>query len=319
MTSLSIIILFCALLSIVNAERDFVPAISVGSPVKAIYIDWHVTWNSPQTDMINAVGAGYNVIILAFYLSASGPTDYAQAWAGLATNVKQSTMAQVHGKGAVAIVSLGGSTDSPYSQNANALGVKVGQWAKDQFLDGVDFDLENFAPGFTVGGMSNAATINWLCDVTTGAASGFGSGAVITHAPQAPYFGPVGNSATWVGTSGGYTAVHQRVGNYITFYNVQFYNQGASCYVDYPGLFQKSCSNFPLTSVGEIAAAGIPLNKIVVGKPVTTADASNGWVSGASLHSLFGQAKSSNGWNAGLMGWVWNDPNTCANWVQAVY
>jgi len=319
---LSFILLICALLS-VNQAVKFKPVtaegLAVGSPVKAIYIDWHLDWNNPQNTLLAAVNAGYNVIITAFYLSGSGPTDFAQAWAALNTSTKQSTMSQAHSKGAVVLISLGGSTDSPYSQDAHALGVKVGQWAKAQYLDGVDFDLENIAPGFKVGSLSTASTIDWFGNVTVGAANGFGSGAVITHAPQAPYFGPVGSSTTWVGTTGGYTAVYKRVANYITFFNVQFYNQGSSCYVDYAGLFQKSCSTFPSTSVGEIASAGIPLSKIVIGKPVTTADASNGWLSGSSLNSLFSQAKSATSWNAGLMGWVWNDQATCTSWVKAVY
>lgn len=148
-----------------------------------------------------------------------------------------------------------------------------------------------------------------------------GSGAIITHAPQAPYFGPIGATNAWVGASGGYTAVYQQAASYISFFNVQFYNQGASCYIDYNGLFKSSagCSGFASTSVNEIANAGVPLSKIVVGKPVTTADASNGWDGGSSLASFFSQAKSELGWNAGVMGWVWNDAPTCTSWIQAIY
>jgi len=302
-------------------QGEFVPAISLGSPVKAIYIDWHVDWSAPDQSVVQAVNAGYNVIIISFYLSASGPTDMAQAWAGLTASVKQAAINTAHSKGAVVTVSLGGSTDSPFGQNPYTLGTTVGKWAKAQYLDGVDFDLENLAPGFKAGSLSTQQTIDWISNVTVGASDGFGGKAVISHAPQAPYFGPIGNAGTWVGTSGGYTGVYAKVANYITFFNVQFYNQGSSCYTDYNGLFvtSASCSSFPQTSVTEIAKAGVPLSKIVVGKPVTTADAGSGYVPASSLHTWFQQANSQMGWNAGVMGWVWNDPTTLQQWISTIY
>jgi len=52
---------------------------------------------------------------------------------------------------------------------------------------------------------------------------------------------------------------------------------------------------------------------------VTSADASNGWVSGSDLNSFFSKANSQFGWNAGVMGWVWNDASTCQSWIQAIY
>jgi len=313
-------VFLCVVVGIFGLD-SFTPAIAVGSPVKAIYIDWHLNWNAPDQTLLQAVNAGYNVIIISFYLSGSGPTDMAQAWVGLSASAKQSAINSAHAAGAVVTVSLGGTTDSPYGMDGYTLGTTVGKWAKAQLLDGVDFDLENLAPGFRAGSLTTQQTIDWISNVTLGAHDGFGSNAVISHAPQAPYFGPVGSTVTWVGTSGGYTAVYQKVGNYITFFNVQFYNQGATCYADFNGLFvsSSSCSSFPQTSVSEIAKAGVPLSKIVVGKPVTSADAGSGWVSASTLHSWFQQAQSQLGWKAGVMGWVWNDPTTLATWISTIY
>jgi len=305
----------------VALSKTFAPEIVVGSPIKAIYVDWHLNWNAPQQSILDAVSAGYNVIIISFYLSSGSAADMAQAWAALDDGTKQSTIQTAHSKGAVVTVSLGGSTDSPFNKDPYSLGQQVGKWALTQHLDGVDFDLENFNQGFTAGGMSAANTVYWVANVTKGTYDTMGAGCVISHAPQGPYFGPVGDSSTWAGSTGGYTAVYKQVPNYITFFNVQFYNQGASCYVDYNGLFVSSgasCPVFPKTAVAEIAAAGVPMSKIVVGKPVTTADASNGWVSGSTLNSYFSQAKGM-GWNTGIMGWVWNDAGTCQAWVSAIY
>lgn len=294
---------------------------NVGNPIKAIYVDWHLNWNSPGQSIIDAANAGYNVIIISFYLSSGSVADMAQAWAGLDSATKQSVISQVHAKGAVVTVSLGGSTDSPYDKDPNALGQQVAAWAKSQYLDGVDFDLENINQGFTVSGKSAQDTVTWIADLTTSCYNAMGDGAVISHAPQGPYFGNVGGSG-WAGPTGGYTGVYNQAAKAITFLNVQFYNQGSSCYTDYNGLFISSgasCPVFPGTSVKEIAVSGVDLNKIVVGKPVTSADASNGWISGGDLNTMIHQAGNDLGWNAGVMGWVWNDPNTCTSWIQAIY
>ena len=48
---------------------------------------------------------------------------------------------------------------------------------------------------------------------------------IITHAPQAPYFG--GRSHY---PKNGYIAIEQAVGSMIQFYNVQFYNQVSTTY-----------------------------------------------------------------------------------------
>lgn len=45
---------------------------------------------------------------------------------------------------------------------------QVGQWAQAQFLDGVDFDLENLAQGFTAGGMSDSQMVTWIASLTQG-------------------------------------------------------------------------------------------------------------------------------------------------------
>jgi len=295
-----------------------VQSLSLSYPLKVIYIDWeNINWNAPQQTVLDTVNAGFNVVIIAFYLSGGNAADMALAWAGVSDSVKQQTMATVHSKGAVVLISLGGSTDTPFSKDPVTLGKAVGNWAKAQHLDGVDFDLENFAPGFVATGKSSQQTIDWVVNVTDATKSVLGAGGIISHAPQAPYFGLVGASNTWVGPLGGYSAVEKRTKN-VDFYNVQFYNQGAQCYTDYNGLFISSCSVFPGTSVTEIQKSGIPLNKIVVGKPVTASSASNGWVAPATLGGWFKTAKSSLGWNTGVMGWEWSS-NSVAAWIAAIF
>ena len=81
---------------------------------------------------------------------------------------------------------------------------------------------------------------------------------------------------------------------------MQFYNQGL--YGDCAGLLTSSGGAFPGSSLFEIPKNGIPLNKLVIGKPATAADASNGFMDPATLGSCVKQAKAK-GWNAGIMVW----------------
>jgi chitinase len=98
------------------------------------------------------------------------------------------------------------------------------------------------------------------------------------------------------------------VGQYIDFYNIQFYNQVEDAYTNFTTLFESSGGPWNKTSVMELNARGIPLNKIVIGKPVTQADASNtGYVAPADLKGLFNQGQQTYKWYAGLM--IWQYPS----------
>ena len=153
-------------------------------------------------------------------------------------------------------------------------------------------DLENFGPGFTATGTDDA--VSWVVTATEAARSVLGPGPLITHAPQAPYFGPVGAAGApyWTGVSGGYTAVFQRSSGAIDALLVQFYNQGGSCYTTYAGLFRNSASDcpvFPGTSLGEIANSGIPAAAIVVVSTRSSAVASSelrGWLTSSLMHAM---------------------------------
>jgi len=299
----------------------FIIFASAAEPRKVIYID-DGNWNSPQTSIIGASNAGFNVIILAFYMH-TGPSDFLEAWQGLDAGTKQATVAKLHSQGSSLLVSFGGGADgNPYTLDAYNTGLTVGKYAKSQYLDGVDFDLENFDQGFTVNGHSANWTIHWCQNITRGAAAGFGAGAILTHAPQSPYFGAIGATNTWAGPSGGYTAVYNGIKDILTFFNLQFYNQGSGCYVTYNSLFQDgnagSCG-LPGTSVAEINKAGIPMSAIVIGKPVHPGDAGDGYVNPSTLNSWFNTAGSQLGWKGGIMGWEWTDDGTTASWLKAIY
>ncbi|ORY50409.1 glycoside hydrolase [Rhizoclosmatium globosum] len=134
---------------------------------------------------------------------------------------------------------------------------------------------------------------------------------IVSHAPQAPYF------FAGVYSGGGYLAIHQAVGDLIDFYNVQYYNQGSASYDTCETLFYQAGAWAAGSSVFEIAAAGVPLNKIVVGKPITPQGAANtGYMDAYSLAACFPEAKAK-GWNGGVMGWQYSlDPSF--NWISVL-
>jgi hypothetical protein len=79
----------------------------------------------------------------------------------------------------------------------------------------------------------------------------------------------------WAGPTGGYTAVTLALTasspSALDWLQVQYYNQGPSCYTSFDGIFSASASDCwaPGTALPEIAAYGIPLYSVVVGKPVS--------------------------------------------------
>ncbi|KAJ8697321.1 hypothetical protein PTI98_007112 [Pleurotus ostreatus] len=90
---------------------------------------------------------------------------------------------------------------------------------------------------------------------------------------------------------------------------------GTSEYTTCDGLLSTSSSTWPNSALFQIAASGIPLSKLVIGKPATTGDASNGFMSTATLAGCLQQAKG-RGWNAGVM--VWEFPDAAASWIRDV-
>jgi chitinase len=90
-------------------------------------------------------------------------------------------------------------------------------------------------------------------------------------------------------------------------------------YTDCNGLLTQSASPFPGSSLFELASAGWPLSKLVIGKPASlyvhpslrsqldaqhkySGNANNGYIDPNDLAACIGQAKA-RGWNGGVMSW----------------
>jgi chitinase len=64
----------------------------------------------------------------------------------------------------------------------------------------------------------------------------------------------------------------------------------------------QSSSAWPKTSLFEIAASGVSQDKLIIGKPATQSDATNGYIDPSTLAGCVSQAKNQ-GWNGGVMVW----------------
>lgn len=240
--------------------------------------------------------APYTHFILSFWLS-SGAADNALMWEGLGSEKQQKVKAEYNAAGIKLMVSAFGATDWPTSNgnNPTQTAQKLAKWVKSNNLDGVDIDYEDNTA------FNGGTAEQWVITFQKELRSQLGSSYLVSHAPQAPWFTTSGSY-----TGGGYSHIHSAVGSGIDFYNVQFYNQGQGAYTDCDGLLFQSTSSWPGTSVFEInSVGGVPLEKIVIGKPINSDAASNGYTDPSTLGRCVSQAQSK-GWNAGLMFWEYD-------------
>jgi chitinase len=291
------------------------------APRAVIYLDAINSW-WPPTAIAAAMGVpgyahntSFNIINLSFWLN-SGSADAALLWANVYTYVssdnpwgssnqavQQAWVQRYHSAGIKIMVSAFGATEFPTSAGVDpvACGTSLANFVKQNNLDGVDLDWEDNSA------MEAGTGEQWLITITKTLRNLLpkSQGYIISHAPQAPYFMGAPKYP-----KGGYLTVDKEVGSLIDFYNVQFYNQGTSTYDTYDTLFQSANGWATGTSVHQLISAGIPASRIVVGKPITTGDATNtGYVPVNQLAQYFSTARGT-GWSTGFMGWQYkSDPD----------
>ncbi|KAG2075692.1 glycoside hydrolase family 18 protein [Suillus decipiens] len=245
---------------------------------------------------------GYNVFALSFWLT-SGPVDQADEWTLLDNATRASYLTSYHDAGISIIVSAFGSTDAPTTDGYDPVTVanNLTAFVLEYNLDGVDIDYEDF----DAMNAENGSAEDWLTTFTETLREGLPQGQyILTHAPVAPWF-----STQY--TSGAYLTVNMNVGSLIDW----FYNQGTTEYTTCTGLLTESSMTWPNTSLFQIAEAGVSLDKLVIGKPATTADATNGYMNTTLLAQCVDMAYEQ-GWDAGVM--VWEFPDAAAAWIEAV-
>lgn len=269
-----------------------------------IYLDYKIDWSHLENDIMASIDACFNVIVLSFYIGTGpAPADALITWSGMSKADRQSILDYSHERGVVIMMSLGGATDHIEPLVKAGTGAEYSkaacQFCIDYDLDGVDFDIE-LDPGNN-GPFMDGSMQQFIIDGTQACRQIIGNDLLISHAPQAPYLGD------WAGSSLGYVEVFNQMPGLIDFVSIQFYNQGAQYYSTYENLFIKADGWTSQSAVKEMWDNGVPLNKIVVGKPVGPAGyASNGYVDPSLLNDWGCQFQCETGWNGGYMNWMYS-------------
>ncbi|KAF9078654.1 glycoside hydrolase superfamily [Rhodocollybia butyracea] len=227
-------------------------------------------------------------------------------WEKLSDSKRQSTLQQYEQAGIKIMVSAFGAEDAPTTQGSDptTLANTLAEWVIKYGVHGIDVDYEDFD---AIGDGSGPGA-EWVITFTKALRQKLPQGQyMLTHAPVAPWF---------TKNDGPYLKVHQEVGGLIDWYNVQFYNQGKTVYNTCENLVTKmNDDNPPLL---EIVANGVPIEKLVVGKPAVADDASDGYISPTELGECLTQAKQQNGYNSGAMTWEYHTDGSTLAWIKGV-
>ncbi|KAI0772405.1 glycoside hydrolase [Trametes elegans] len=280
-----------------HARQGHVPV----GPKFVVYTDADVGGGNvlPPLDRIK----GFNVINLAFLLT-SGPADQAANWAALPSSQRKQLKRQYNGAGVSLVVSAFGATEHPTSQDPTAVANELADFVLSHDLDGIDIDYEEFELVTARPGVGEA----WLVALTKTLRAQLPKGQfILSHAPVGPWFQP--------GFCPGecYLTVDQEVSNLIDWYNIQFYNQSPSPgYDDCSTLLHDAGGS----SILEITKSGVDVDKLVIGKPGTKADVTNGgFIDPDTLGKCVKEAVS-NGWKAGVMAFQF--PHADSAWISVV-
>ncbi|WOO79951.1 Endochitinase 4 [Vanrija pseudolonga] len=250
----------------------------------------------------------FNRLLLSFDL-LEGPWDDALLWTQLPAATRRQILDEYHAAGIALMVSAFGATDVPTTVGADPVGVanSIATFVKQYEFDGVDIDYEDF------GAFALGTGAQWLITFQTQLRSQLGSGYLISHAPVAPWF----DRAAY--KDGAYAAVYSAVGNTIDFFNLQYYNQ-YSAFTDCTSLITDSGSTqWPGVAIQQLhEQQGIPYDKLVLGKPISTAAQNNGgYMDPSALAQCVAQGKAL-GWPGSVMFWQWSASINAAQVIQEV-
>ncbi|EAR94987.1 glycoside hydrolase family 18 protein (macronuclear) [Tetrahymena thermophila SB210] len=282
---------------------------------KIAYVNGISNWYGPGIlDSFGINSPCYDIIILCFWMP-SYVSDALGIWQNIHSNIGSndfgSTNAEVqkyildqfHKNGKQLFISAFGATGNPSGdpvQVAEQLAEFINQ---NPYIDGVDIDYEDNDAVMKGPGADYIIAFQKALSEKV-----HNKNIIFTHAPQAPYF------SRTVYKDKGYYQVEKEIGHLIAWYNVQFYNQVEDTYDTYETLFIESPEPFVETAYKQIIdLAGVPLHKLVLGKPATPADASNtGYINPTSLGKICTEAREKLGYELpGFFIWQYKNDAKC--------
>ncbi|KAJ7915153.1 hypothetical protein B0H13DRAFT_2457347 [Mycena leptocephala] len=235
-----------------------------------------------------------------------------------ASNLKASRQ-EYKDAGITVLVSLFGWFAKPTSSNWDPATTAnmMAAWVKANGVDGIDVDYEDTAA------MAAGKAEAWVITLTTAAQKPTRSRLHLDSRTyvgftaclaMAPWWGPASGDFP----NGGYRKIDQSVGSMIdwllTLFQLdvhlvacpqQFYNSGTK-YEDCTSLVQQAPDQTAALQIN--SEAKVPLNKIVIGKPLSPADGGT-YTDMPTLSSCLQTAKAA-GWDAGISFWKYADNAT---------
>ena len=175
----------------------------------------------------------YTDVILGFLIPDPTVTKLI-ADGGAFTDAVQSDIQTLQAAGKNVLISVGGEvnnadptwtgwTSTKYAtcaENVPGLVSQIVYWVGNLGVNGVDIDFEDsdaFVEDGSGGFVAGYNGIQFLSDLTSELYQNLPPGSVITHAPQIPYWDVRYHSAP-------YCQINGQAGQYIMWYNTQFYN-----------------------------------------------------------------------------------------------
>jgi chitinase len=174
----------------------------------------------------------YTDVILGFLIPDPTVTKLI-ADGGAFTDKLRSDVRTLRAAGKNVLISVGGEvnndptwrgwTSAKYAtcaENVPGLVSQIICWVENLGVNGVDIDFEDsdaFVEDGSGGFVAGYNGIQFLSDLTSKLYQNLPPGSLITHAPQIPYWDVNYHSAP-------YSQINGQAGQYITWYNTQFYN-----------------------------------------------------------------------------------------------
>ncbi len=207
------------------------------------------------------------------------------------------------------LVSLGGEAIPAGGWEALAKDVttaasKLISFAQQYGFDGIDIDYED-TDAFN--GSSSYDAVQFLIALSK-AIKAQNANCLVTHAPRAPHLYDAYTPGGATNSSNAYRAILSEAGDAIDWLNIQYYNNpwyvGDTVAEQVEHIVGSGVAPFA-SSIKALAAAGLDISKLVVGKPSSAADAGSGFLSAADVaNSLLTPLKGSG--FGGVMAWQYD-------------
>ncbi|KAG5220861.1 glycoside hydrolase [Salix suchowensis] len=258
---------------------------------------WRAGTTTGIRDCGKSIVAIYSQGALAFLL-VDGAFDKAKEWTRLSAAQRARVKAEYAAAGIKLIVSVFGATDAPTTNGADPVETanEMADWVKKFDLDGIDVDYEvrlalmNGARidiiylGLRCGKCRDGKAEAWVISFTRQLRVRLPQGKfILTHARM---FSPNKFGG------GAYVTINKAIGHLIDWYNLQRVTLNTPLARPTVHIIQ----NMAQIGLFQIASSGIPFSKLVIGKPATSDDASNGFMSTSELATCVQEAK--------RLGWV---------------